>query len=82
MLAVGGANPRATEMRLGTLHKYGTLDNENHNYRLELLRGLRVAYNERGTVDPRDPDDWVPVNDAGGRMRMAHLNSDGDRNYD
>ena len=82
MLSVGGATPRTTEMRLGTLHKHGTLDSENHNYRLELLRELRVAYNRRGAVDSRDPGDWAPVNKDGGRMRIAHLNSDGDRNYD
>ena len=81
MLAIGGEQPRYTRSRLTTQYRRGEIDEESFEHRTIILRELEAAFAYREVVDVRDPGDWVPINDYGGRARQTHFNSDGDRSY-
>ena len=82
LLAIGGAQPKLTKARIDTLFKYGDISEDSYVHRLEVYGELYELYVNRGSIDPRGPGDWMPINNVGGRMRRTHLNSDGDRSYD
>jgi hypothetical protein len=76
LLSIGGDSPGNTRRRLETLRKYGTITEEAYKLRKEIMEDTYRAYLKRESIDVRDPGDWVPLNDDGGKMRKTHIEPD------